>query len=364
MNGLRMMVVASCVLVIVGMAGTDAWAATPTGSDARAPVLSPPPAWFDPSVVRFVGSRYGDEYRVDNGVYVGGADGSDLALAEGMPDGATWGLLASDGRIVLVVRERAPEGSGRRWRRPLLVVEADGKVRRLAQDVSIPVLDADRDTAYAFRGRQRRQDGQLVGRPLWRFPLDGSRPTRVLPGGPLEGGSVVVSPDERRVATGSDSGTTPLRLRLEDGEVRRLGSEWPGFSSPGGEPYGFDLAGRLIRNGPEGPVRYDPDTGRSRSLLPRGGDIVELHVTPSGRHLVVLMIRRRAEHVLVVDLVDGDRREYAVPGGNDLDESGGDRYVVLRRLSDDIDQAAPEAVIVIDLLEGWIGELPWRGPTE
>lgn len=332
--------IALSVLVLAGAAGATAQSPSPSASSDG--TLPPPPAWFDPSVLRFVMSREGelDHTRTGDPLLIAAVDGSGMEAIEAPP--FFKAQLAADGRIVLLGTTDTDASP------PLLVRDPDGSVRTLSPSASDFWLDADRDDVYSFG--KGPGDGAYG---LWRLPLDGRQPKRVLRVGDQE--DIVMSADGRSIAVGQkgDPAGSFLTARFDGGPQQDLGS---------GYPIGFDPQGRLFFGGFTRIVRYDPVSGKKSPLDLSGlGHIDDLRITPSTRYLVIQHGPDDHSRVQVRDLAEGDRRDFDLGSGGFYLVSLDDRYVVLQHRSDADDAPWTDGVAIIDLLEGWIGFLPWKG---
>jgi hypothetical protein len=198
--------------------------------------------------------------------------------------------------------------------------------------------------------------GNNSDRGIWRVPLDGSEPHRVIRGrADRENSWLVTSWDGRSVATavfaasGLDPAPMPpMLVRFGGGAVRRL--------QPYAVPLGFDARGRLILF--RGRVRaYDPHDGSLTPLTPRGRSAV---VTPRGRWVVVQPWDVGGhERLQTIRIRDGARRAWDLaPGGWQVIEGlTTDRYVVIQDVSSDLTWTK---LGIIDLSEGWIGYLRFQ----
>jgi dipeptidyl aminopeptidase/acylaminoacyl peptidase len=296
------------------------------------PPLDPPPAWFSPSVIRYVGGPNGMGAEFDQPLFIGAIDGSNLTrIADPGVVEAWW---AGDGRVLMQVQNDDGDTTG------LTVRDADGTIRVLAPRMETVVLDADGETAYGFVDPRKR------GAVLRRIPLDGSAPsnTRIQA---HQAYDIVVSPDERSLAVGT-AGDPSVKTKVSfDGRAQR--------SIGPVTPLGFDARSRLIRAGLRIQAQ-DPVSGRTRTLL-RGSPLRYGYTTPDGRYLVLAWGGDR--QFVILDLLDGDRRDLRLPGPGDweLIRPGIDRYVVLRHTT----SGQVDGVAIHDLYEGWTGFLPWQG---
>jgi hypothetical protein len=82
--------------------------------------------------------------------------------------------------------------------------------------------------------------------------------------------------------------------------------------------------------------------------------------TPSGRYLITML----GGTLRAIDLVDGDVRRWSLPASASwmLSELTGDRYIVVARL--DGGKLRTSQWIVVDLLEGWLGFVPFCPPSD
>lgn len=338
--------VAALVAMLAALSvGGGSLATTPSGGPSAPPeapaassagALPPPPAWFDPGTIAYLGSRGGVPGSLGR-LWYGRLDGTDLRPVP--VEGHGIGIVVGDGGIV--VNAPGPAGSPGNG---LVLVRSDGSATDLLDDQSgYFVANAGGDVVYAFRA-DGRTDSSVSG--LWRVPLDGSRPTRVLPAAP--GAShVAVSADERSFAMGWKIGDEPepITARFDMGRPRRPVE---------GLPQGFDAAGRLIFQS----SRHDPDTGRTRRIEGMGRSISQI-VNPDGRSLVAVV----DTDLLALDLVTGRRRSWALgPGDWFVTELSTDRYAVAARFLDDPDAEIIDVFAVVDLYEGWLGFVPFHVP--
>jgi len=296
----------------------------------------PPPDWFDPGTIAYLGTRFG--VTDQSGDLWMGRLGDARLMPIDVPDHRN-GWLVGDGGVVVT----AGGGSGPASSR-LLLVRQDGQVSELVDDiVGAIAVGSGGSVVYALRADPT-GDGRVSG--AWRVPLDGSSIRRILP--PARGGgSVVVSPDERSYARGWDPGDEPVAIeaRFDLGRPVRPVK---------GEPLGFDAAGRLVF----GAGRYDPRTGRVERLKWVGEHASEF-MPPGGRTLLSL----DGDSLLALDLVDGrERRWDLAPGDWFITGLTTERHAVIARLSADVMSEAVEVFAVVDLREGWLGYVPFVGP--
>lgn len=298
--------------------------------------LPAPPAWFDPAVIPFVGYAAGwYEVSTEDSAYAGR-----LGSAPARVPIENTAVIRTAGDGLLVITHGGDNTTAYR----LSTVAPDGAVMEVADDLWHPLfaLDADGDTAYAARitpGDRATSTG------LWRIPLDGSPPERVLPPSPID--EIFVSPDERSVAVTwleGDEGPSYTWLGTDGRRPARLTAT----------AIGFDASSRLVAWQRNRLVLRHPRSGSVRSLprLPP----VRVQVTPDGRWLAWVH-RRRVE---ALDLVDGDRRSWDLRGDQwFLTELGGSRYAVaVGRSSKRLELWEHDLFAVVDLHEGWLGYVP------
>jgi hypothetical protein len=300
-------------------------------------LLPPPPAYFDPGTIPYVGSRFGVPGELGD-LWFGRLDGSGMRAVPVRNSGIGQAVAGNS----IVVTARGPAGSaGNR----LVLVRADGStVDLLTDQKGLFAVSYAGDAVYTFRADGRTTES-VSG--LWRVPIDGTKPRRVLPRAP--GGShVAVSPDERSFAMGWKIGDQPLKItaRFDLGPARRPVS---------GLPQGFDAAGRLIFDG----SRFDPESGTIRGLKGMGRANGQI-VTSDGRTMLALV----GSEIRALDLVTGSRRSWDLaPGDWFLTELSTGRYAVAARFTDDPDYEVVETFAVVDLFEGWLGYVPFTVPS-
>lgn len=317
-----------------------------------APHLPPPPDAFDPSVIPWVGDFGG--YSGIGATFGGGETGWAGTLAgppfRQLPDEVSTVRRASDGRLVATVGDPSE----------LVVIDPDGT--RQVLPVSDPdsrfVLDLAGKTVYVNQSRFVGHRTLRIRADLWRVPLDGPPPKRLLArlGG---AGKVAVSPDGTTVAVDwyiLDDGPGWLVAKVVGHESIRLKNV--GL-------IGIDVGGQVIGIDNGGYLRIDPRTGhRSRIPLGRSDYAEDDLVTPSGRYLVSFGGRSPDTNLLTArDLVGGTLRRWTLPDDAEdwvLTDLGADRYVVLGNL--DFDAFTVTEWAIVDLEEGWLGFIGFCPP--
>ncbi|MFN8622105.1 MAG: hypothetical protein U0869_15345 [Chloroflexota bacterium] len=364
------------IVIAMAAVATAALAASPSpsiGPSASAPPASPtttgttcslppdlmppphqpaPPAHFDASVIPWTGDDWG--YEED-----GTVDGQGAWI--GRLNGSGFRQVSEDGLDALRVTSA---GTGVAVRRgALVVIGADGTERTLIPKGVAARFALDTDGESAFVWRWRSDDPSSDVGDIWRVPLDGTPAEVMLRSVPGLSG-LVVSPDERAVAVGwrfSDGGPGRKLMRVVGHAPKRQLGELV---------LGFDWTGHLLIGDSGRFFRIDPGTGRM-TRLPRGiPDSDQLLVTPSGRYLVGYGIFGSTEETdskaVVRDLVDGDLQTWRLPTDTDwyLSDLSTDRYVLLWRDSGDPDRTITVTEwAVIDLVEGWLGFIPFCPPA-
>jgi hypothetical protein len=198
--------------------------------------------------------------------------------------------------------------------------------------------------------------GQSVDRGVWRWPLAGGAPSRVV--SPVAGGAEwkygpVVSSDGRRLARASCSSDAPAaQLQVVvDGTSTALD---PAI------PIGFSAEGLLItyQDGCEhGDVfTVHVETGERRLLL--RGHVDEAVVKPSGSMLAATRLREPlAVELVAIDLWTRDERVWPLLGTAwRVTKLGGDRYVIAEGSPTD-EPGHGVWYAIADTVEGWLGYL-------
>lgn len=297
-------------------------------------LLPPPPALFDPASVRFIGGPDGSALPFDypDEVWAGALDGSDAERLPGV-----------SGRTALVLAAGAAysPARGEIWIKP-----PDEPARRIVTDAGEPfVVSADRRSIVVSR-REREAGGGYIDLGVWRYPIDGTQPKRVLP--PLshagERGELTVGPDGRSVASRPNASLDeppPMQVRFGCSPPRRIL----------GDPIGFTFDGDLIRS-VEVFERYDPATGQSEHIVRGRGPV---SVTPDGRHIIIQPGGSLRTRLVVEDAVTGERRRWRLAEGEWYYTAlGRNRYAVLQDY---------ETLVfaVIDLRQDWLGYVEFQG---
>jgi len=139
----------------------------PTVTTVAADGTPRPPAWFDPTILRYAGSATGDPADLGDGLWVGGIDGRGLVK---VAPAAIKAVSLIDGTVAWTERSGGGAGPGRLR---LLARSPDGDRRVLARDLLDGEIVADPDGTAVWAWRADRSHG----RAWWRIPTDGAPPT-------------------------------------------------------------------------------------------------------------------------------------------------------------------------------------------
>jgi hypothetical protein len=318
------------------------------------PAYQPPPLGFDAArgewLVSLASGGFAATWRT-------ALDGSGSVLLVDGP--ATRPIALRDGRIVYGRPETAAGGDSAGSRMTLVVSHPGGADER-ALDVTTSAPFAVAPGTGAVIAEREDAAGDDLG--LWRVPVDGGEPTRLMPppaarasegGGTLETVGVFATADGRRVVRASGPGETGAAQRLDarfDGISRRLHD---GFG------LGFDVGGRfLYLDAPPGqagrvlriaPGRRVPE----RVATVAGGS--EVRLAGGGRWLASLRTDESAgqDDLAVVDAATGRSSRWALPGAWELSAYDGPDVVGLEG-----GPAGSGWRAVVDPAAGWIGYLP------
>jgi hypothetical protein len=302
--------------------------------------LPPPPHSFDPASLRWVGDA-SNQYTIGtlgNGVWVGAANGVGVVVTD---DPSVYPTVVAGQSYYLSGEDPDNPNQGIIWH-----VEDNLTPHAIATGGRFAIAAE----AGVVAVRKRAIDDSDAG--VWLVGLDGGDAEQVIPTAETQRGTIAISSDGRRVASGYcealGEGVALIDL-WAGGQLTRL----PVI----GQPLGFDEEGRLVyakQCGPGSVGRVDEER-RTETLV--DSPFSQARVTPDGRYLLTWEPTELARNqgFRIIELATKAEWSTTFNGTWTLSQMGDSTYAVLEGLAPG---ATDIYVLVISLRDHWFGALP------